>query len=128
MKTTLPLEDSGTMNVFRYHPIPPGNAPPPGVAGLSLLKFPSMLQSWGTSTSRHCESFDAGSTPPGTSPRWNLQPELKSWVFLIRVVAPDSESPHSIMRPREAIESKRVAVIVLFPLMLGWMQMPVTAS
>lgn len=39
--------DVGMVNVLRYHPIPLGNAPPPGVAALSLLKAPSILQSCG---------------------------------------------------------------------------------
>jgi magnesium-transporting ATPase (P-type) len=47
---------SGVIKVLRYHPIPPGKAPPAAVDGLSAENSPSILQSWGRCNSRQCES------------------------------------------------------------------------
>src|ERR1700761_2382619 len=58
--------------------MPPGSAPPSGVAGLSLLNLPSMLQSCGKFKVRQSASLNAGASAPGTSPRWKCQPISKS--------------------------------------------------
>ena len=52
---------AGTENVLRYHPMPPGSAPPPAPAGFLSLNSPSMLQSWGRSSERQLESSNDGS-------------------------------------------------------------------
>src|SRR4051812_17939816 len=53
--------------------MPPGRAPPSGVAGLSLLNFPSMLQSCGRLSIRQLLSFKLVFSPSFTLPRWKCQ-------------------------------------------------------
>src|ERR1044072_9532081 len=93
--TSFPLEVTGTVNVFRYHPKPPGNAPPPVPDGAFSLNSPSMLQSCGRSSCRHCASFNPVSCPFGTSPRLKRQSWLDETVFPGREFARHSEPPNS---------------------------------
>src|SRR6476469_685303 len=81
MKTDLPFAEAGSVNVLRYQPIPPGNAPPPNPAGFFSLNSPSMLQSCGRFSARHFESSRSGVCPLVTSPKLNRQSLLKLIVF-----------------------------------------------
>ena len=49
-----PFCRQGMVNVLRYQPRPPGNAPPPVPEGAFSLNSPSILQSCGRSSCRHC--------------------------------------------------------------------------
>ena len=87
MNTDLPFAEAGIMNVLRYQPMPPGNAPPPGVAGFFSLNSPSMLQSCGRFRALHLESLKSGASPLVTSPRLNRQSSPKFIVFPGRAFA-----------------------------------------
>ena len=65
------------VKVLRYHPTPPGSAPPPGPEGLSSLKSPSIAQSWGSRSFRHELSSKSGVAISGESARINFHPSLK---------------------------------------------------
>src|SRR5665213_1813732 len=58
--------------------MPPGKAPPSGLAGLSLLNLPSMLQSCGKLSKRQFASFKLVFSPSLTSPNWKCHPLSKS--------------------------------------------------
>src|SRR5678816_627688 len=120
MKTDLPFAEAGMMNVLRYQPIPPGNAPPPGVAGFFSLNSPSMLQSWGRFRALHLESLKSGASPLVTSPRLNRQSSPKFIVFAGRAFANTRE-----LKGTSNVTARRQIVINLFirilPLRLKWL-------
>ena len=77
IKMFLPRCSGVSVNVLRYHPIPPGRAPPPVPDGLSLLKSPSIAQSWGSERLRHDESSNSGFAISGESASVKRHPSLK---------------------------------------------------
>src|ERR1051325_6265748 len=95
MNVNFPFALNGTVNVLRYQPMPPGNAPPPVPDGAFSSNFPSMLQSCGRSSCGHCESFNPVSCPFGTSPRLKRQFWLNETVFPGREFANPSEPANS---------------------------------
>src|SRR5690348_10805764 len=92
MKVNFPFALSGTVKVLRYQPMPPGNAPPPVPDGAFSSNFPSILQSCGRSSCRHCASFNPVSWPFGTSPRLKRQFWLNETVFPGRGFAKQTEA------------------------------------
>src|SRR5690349_8557383 len=95
MKVNFPFALSGTVKVLRYQPMPPGNAPPPVPDGAFSSNLPSILQSCGRSSCRHCESFRPVSCPFVTSPRLKRQFWLNETIFPGRGFARVSEAAHS---------------------------------
>src|SRR6185503_9468485 len=93
--TNFPLEVIGTVNVFRYQPNPPGNAPPPVPEGAFSLNSPSILQSCGRSSCRHCASSNPVSCPFATSPRWKRQSWLNETLLPGREFAKQIEVAHN---------------------------------
>src|SRR6195952_975824 len=81
IKTFLPLEEAGNVNVFRYQPIPPRNAPPPVPVGLVESKGSSILQSCGNCTLRQADSAMPPAVESLTSPRKNFQSLLKDSIL-----------------------------------------------
>ena len=78
--TSFPFNESESVNVFLYHPIPIGKKPldsPP-----NLSNAPSMLQSWGRSNCRQALSSYVVSLNSGLSPSINLQ-SLLNLVFCL---------------------------------------------
>src|SRR5690242_16498791 len=69
----LSFEENGTVNVFRYHPVPAGNAPWLNVVGYFSLKLPSMLQSCGRFNFLHFESSYLIAFALLSFPKLNLQ-------------------------------------------------------
>ncbi len=57
--------------------MPPGKAPPSGVAGFSFLNSPSMLQSCGRLSTRQPASLKLMLSPLDTSPKLKCQPLSK---------------------------------------------------
>src|SRR6478609_3372937 len=81
MKTFLPLYASGVINDLRYHPTPPGNAPPPVPAGFFSSNVPSILQSCGRFNSRQLVSTKVGSIAVESAVNENRQPLSNESIF-----------------------------------------------
>src|SRR5436190_12501366 len=82
IKIFFPLSDPGSVNVLRYQPMPPLNAPPPFPVGLVLSKGSSTLQSCGRLSLRHESSLKVADEAKGLSPKKNFQLSLNLSVVL----------------------------------------------
>src|SRR4026208_1999378 len=108
MKINFPLDVRGMGKVFRYQPRPPGNAPPPVPDGAFSLNSPSILQSCGKSSCRHCESFRSWSCPFVTSPR------LKRQFWLNETLFPAKQSDEANNSTQKAIPICLIVLIRVF--------------
>src|SRR5580693_766019 len=77
MVSFLFLYELGRWNLFRYQPMPVGRYAPQKLDGSFSSKGPSMLQSCGRSKILQSASDNLGTSAPGKSPLWNLQPRSK---------------------------------------------------
>src|SRR5215216_4950306 len=99
MKISFPFAVAGTVKLLRYQPMPPGNAPPPVPEGAFSLNSPSMLQSCGRSSRRHCESFRSTPCPLETSPSWKRQSWLNETLLPGRELATQMKAARKINKP-----------------------------
>src|ERR1700712_5520051 len=100
IKTFLPLEEAGNVNVFRYQPMPPRNAPPPVPVGLVESKGSSMLQSCGSCKPRQAESLKFSLAASVVSPNQNFQPLLKETVRPVAVCALMANAATNVINSR----------------------------
>jgi hypothetical protein len=78
IKTFCPFALAGTLKCLRYHAIPVDKS------AISFLKASSSFHAYGSVTSFHYASLNAGASPPFESPTNTFQPGLK--LYFTRVV------------------------------------------
>src|SRR4051812_44664562 len=110
MKISFPFAVAGIVNVLRYQPRPPGNAPPPVPDGAFSLNSPSILQSCGRLSCRHCESLKPASCAFATSPRLKRQFSLNETVLPGREFAKQTDP---IASSTKRLKKFRLQLIVL---------------